>query len=63
MIVDFKKMYKEQYLPKKIPSVIEMPSVNYLAVRGKGDPNQAGGEYQQSIKLLYGVAYKLKMSY
>lgn len=63
MIVDFKKMYKEQYLPKKIPSVIEMPSVNYLAVRGKGDPNQAGGEYQQSIELLYGVAYKLKMSY
>ena len=63
MIVDFKKLYKEQYLPKKFPSVIEMPSVNYLAVRGKGDPNQAGGEYQQSIELLYSVAYKLKMSY
>ncbi|MGX7196980.1 GyrI-like domain-containing protein [Enterococcus olivae] len=40
-----------------------MPAVNYLAVRGKGNPNQVDGEYQQSIELLYSVAYKLKMSY
>jgi hypothetical protein len=62
MAFDFKKEYKEFYLPKDTPSIVTVPPVNYLAVRGQGDPNQEGGAYQQAIGLLYGVAYTIKMS-
>ena len=62
MAFDFKKEYKEFYLPKDIPSIVAMPPMNYLAVRGQGDPNQEGGAYQQAIGLLYGIAYTIKMS-
>ena len=62
MAFDFKKEYKELYVPKKQASLIKVPQMNYLAVRGKGNPNEVDGEYQQAIKLLYGVAYTLKMS-
>ena len=62
MAFDFKKEYKEFYLPKDTPSIVTVPSMNYLAVRGKGDPNEEGGAYQQAIGLLYGVAYTIKMS-
>jgi hypothetical protein len=62
MAFDFKKEYKEFYLPSKKPSVVTMPPINYLAVRGHGDPNAEEGEYRQAIKLLYGVAYTIKMS-
>ena len=62
MAFDFKKEYKEFYLPKDTPSIVTVPSMNYLAVRGEGDPNQEGGAYQQAIGLLYGVAYTIKMS-
>ena len=62
MAFDFKKEYKEFYLPKDVPSIVTVPSMNYLAVRGEGDPNQEGGAYQQAIGLLYGVAYTIKMS-
>ena len=60
---DFKKEYKEFYMPKNKPSVVTVPKANYIAVRGKGDPNEEGGAYQQSIGILYSVAYTLKMSY
>ena len=63
MAFDFKKEYKEFYLPKDTPSIVTVPPVNYLAVRGQGDPNQEGGAYQQAIGILYVVAYTLKMSY
>ena len=62
MAFDFKKEYKEFYLPKDTPSIVTVPPINYLAVRGKGDPNEVDGAYQQAIGLLYGVAYTLKMS-
>lgn len=62
MAFDFKKEYKEFYLPKTKPSLITVPPMNYLAVRGKGDPNEENGAYQQAIGLLYGVAYTIKMS-
>ncbi len=62
MVFDFKKEYKEFYLPKTIPHLIEVPAMNYLAVRGKGDPNQENGEYKQSIGLLYAIAFTIKMS-
>lgn len=62
MPFDFKKEYKDLYQPPKTPGVIEVPPMNFLAVRGQGDPNQEGGAYQQAIGLLYGVAFTLKMS-
>lgn len=63
MSFDFKKEYKEFYLPKSIPSVITVPEMNYIAVRGKGDPNDENGEYKNTIGLLYGIAFTIKMSY
>ena len=63
MAFDFKKEYKEFYLPKNQPEIVTVPKANYIAVRGTGDPNEPGGAYQQAIGVLYAVAYTLKMSY
>ena len=63
MAFDFKKEYKEFYMPKNRPEIVTVPKANYIAVRGKGNPNEAGGAYQQAIGVLYAVAYTLKMSY
>ncbi|MCM1299228.1 MAG: GyrI-like domain-containing protein [Firmicutes bacterium] len=62
MAFDFKKEYKEYYMPPKKPTVVSVPPMNYIAVRGQGDPNLEGGEYKQSIGLLYGIAFTVKMS-
>ena len=62
MAFDFKKEYKEFYLPKNKPSIVTVPKMNYIAVRGSGDPNAEGGEYKESIGLLYGIAFTIKMS-
>ncbi|PWM59009.1 MAG: transcriptional regulator [Subdoligranulum variabile] len=63
MAFDFKKEYKEFYMPKTTPGLVDVPPMNYLAVRGQGDPNTEGGDYQNTVGLLYGVAYTLRMSY
>lgn len=63
MAFDFKKEYKELYIPKNKPAIVDVPAANYIAVRGKGDPNEEDGAYQQAISVLYSVAYTLKMSY
>ncbi len=63
MAFDFKKEYKEYYLPKDKPSIVDVPKMNYIAVRGKGNPNEENGDYQNTLGLLYGVAYTIKMSY
>ena len=63
MAFDFKKEYKEFYMPKNKPEIVNVPKANYIAVRGTGDPNEENGAYQQAIGVLYGVAYTLKMSY
>ena len=63
MAFDFKKEYKELYMPKNKPEIVNVPKVNYIALRGKGNPNIPDGEYQQAIAVLYAVAYTLKMSY
>ena len=63
MAFDFKKEYKEFYLPKSTPSILTVPPMNYIAVRGQGDPNEEGGAYQQAVSILYAIAYTLKMSY
>lgn len=63
MPFDFKKAYKELYMPGNKPEIVRVPKANYLAVRGQGDPNEEDGMYQQAIRVLYAVAYTLKMSY
>ena len=63
MAFDFKKEYREFYLPPEQPGIVTVPEANFLAVRGSGDPNQTDGEYQKAIGLLYGVAYTIKMSH
>ena len=63
MPFDFKKEYKEFYMPPKKPSAVLLPKMNYIAVRGKGDPNDENGDYKKTIPLLYGIAFTIKMSY
>ena len=62
MPFDFKKEYREYYMPAKKPTIVTVPPMNYIAVRGSGDPNEEDGEYKQSIGLLYAVAYTIRMS-
>ena len=62
MPFDFKKEYKEFYMPKGKPEIVTVPKMNYIAVRGRGNPNEEDGEYKKSIELLYGIAYTIKMS-
>lgn len=62
MAFDYKKEYKEFYLPGAKPELVTVPKMNFLAVRGSGDPNEEGGAYKESIGLLYGIAFTIKMS-
>ena len=62
MSFDYKKEYKEFYMPKNKPEIVNIPEMKFIAVRGKGDPNEEGGEYKASISLLYGIAFTIKMS-
>lgn len=63
MAFDFKKEYREFYLPKSKPEIVTVPCANFVAVRGKGDPNEEDGEYKRAVGVLYAVSYTLKMSY
>ena len=63
MAFDYKKEYKEFYMPANKPSIVTVPKMNYIAVRGKGDPNDENGEYKDAIGLLYAIAFTIKMSY
>lgn len=63
MSFDYKKEYKEFYMPPKKPGIITIPSMNYVAVRGQGNPNEEAGEYKQAMGLLYAIAFTIKMSY
>ena len=63
MAFDYKKEYKEFYLPPKKPGIIDVPEMNYIAVKGKGNPNEPDGEYKKAINLLYGISFTIKMSY
>ena len=62
MPFDFKKECKELYRPKAKPEIVAVPAANYIAVRGRGDPNEKEGDYQRAIVVLHAVAYTLKMS-
>ncbi|MGN0588354.1 MAG: GyrI-like domain-containing protein [Ruminiclostridium sp.] len=63
MPFDFKKEFKEFYMPKNKPEIVNVPKANYIAIRGKGNPNDEDGEYQKAVGVLYAIAYTLKMSY
>lgn len=63
MAFDFKKEYREFYLPKAMPALVEVPAMPFVAVRGKGDPNAENGEYKAAMEMLYGLSYTIKMSY
>lgn len=63
MTFDYKKEYKEFYLPPKTPGIADIPEMNFVAVRGKGNPNDPNGEYKKAISLLYGISFTIKMSY
>ncbi len=63
MAFDYKKEYKEFYLPPKKPGIVEIPEINYIAVQGKGNPNEPDGAYKEALGLLYGIAFTIKMSY
>lgn len=62
MAFDFKKEYREYYLLPQTPFIVDIPPMNYVAVRGKGNPNEEDSEYKASIELLYGIAFTIKMS-
>ena len=62
MAFDYKKEYKEFYMPKNKPEIVDVPEMNFIAVRGTGDPNEEGGAYKEAIGLLYGIAFTIKMS-
>ena len=62
MAFDYKKAYQEFYLLPSEPQILAVPPINFLTVRGQGDPNQEGGAYKQALELLYAVAYTIKMS-
>ena len=62
MPFDFKKEYKEFYMPKNKPEIVTVPEMNYIAVRGSGDPNEEDGDYKKAIGLLYAIAFTIKMS-
>jgi hypothetical protein len=63
MSFDYKKEYKELYMPKSKPSIVNVPKIQYVAVRGSGDPNEETGEYANAVSILYGISYTIKMSY
>ena len=63
MAFDFKKEFKEFYMPKNRPEIVNVPPINYIAVRGRGNPNIPGGAYQKAIGILYTLSFTLKMSY
>ncbi len=63
MAFDYKKEYRDLYMPKTVPDVVDVPEINYISVCGSGNPNEPDGEYQKAVGMLYAVAYTLKMSY
>ena len=62
MAFDYKKEFKEFYLPPRKPQIVEIPEMRFVAVRGSGDPNAEDGEYKSAMQLLYGLAFTIKMS-
>lgn len=62
MAFDFKKEYRDLYVPGVRPAFVNVPAMTFAAVAGTGDPNEEGGAYQRALGLLYGFSYTVKMS-
>ena len=62
MPFDYKREFKEYYLPPKKPGIVEVPRMSFVAVRGAGDPNDENGQYKEALELLYGISFTIKMS-
>lgn len=60
--IDYKKEFKDLYLPKRVPALIQVPAINFIMIQGKGNPNDEQGEYKSAVELLYGLSYTIKMS-
>lgn len=60
--LDYKLTNKELYAPKQEPSIIDVPSMNFIMINGYGDPNDVDGEYPKAVELLYALSYSIKMS-
>lgn len=60
--LDYKKEYKDLYMPKTKPSIVDVPEMNFIMIDGQGDPNEKGGEYQKAMEILYGLSWTIKMS-
>lgn len=60
--IDYKKEFPDLYLPKTKGMIIDIPPIPYIMVRGKGDPNEENGAYKQTMQILYGLSFTIKMS-
>ena len=61
-VKDYKKEYKDLYQPKTTPAIVEVEDMQFVAIEGRGNPNDENGEYQRAIEVLYGIQYTIKMS-
>lgn len=61
-VKDYKKEYKDLYQPKTTPTIVEVGEMQFVAIEGKGNPNEENGEYQKALEVLYGIQYAIKMS-
>jgi len=62
IVKDYKKESKELYQPKSTPEMVEVGEIQFVAIEGKGNPNDENSEYQRAIEVLYGIQYTIKMS-
>ena len=62
MAFDYKKEYKDLYQPKRMPAIVTVPAMRFVAVDGVGDPNEEGGDYAKAMQLLYGISFTIKMN-
>ncbi len=59
--IDYKKIYKDLYLPKTEPTLIHIPEMKFIQIHGKGNPNDRNGEYPKAVETLYALSYGIKM--
>lgn len=58
--IDLKKVLKDLYQPSaKNITTVDVPSLTYLMIDGKGNPNTAL-EYREAVEALFATAYTLK---
>lgn len=60
--IDYKKKFKDLYLPKTKPMKVEVPKIQFIMIDGKGNPNQEDSEYSKAVGILYALSYTIKMS-